>query len=110
MTVNLATERATVQLAPEVPGLQALRAAVAAAGYAIPEEITAGPETQERERAERAAEDRRLRVKFLVGAVLSVPVLLGSMHELFPWTPAWLRDRWLLWALTTPVQFRPAGS
>jgi Cu+-exporting ATPase len=40
-----------------------------------------------------------------VGAGLSVPVLIGSMHEFFPWAPGWLANPWLLWALTTPVQF-----
>ena len=102
---NLATERATVWLGREAADLPALREAVAAAGYRVPDEIAAAPDTADRQRAERAAEDRRLRVKVLVGAILSVPVLLGSMHELFPWAPAALRNPWLLLALTTPVQF-----
>ena len=102
---NLATERATVWLGGENPDLPALREAVAAAGYRVPDEIAAAPDTVDRERAERAAEDRRLRLKVLVGAALSVPVLLGSMHELFPWAPAALRNPWLLLVLTTPVQF-----
>ncbi len=103
--VNLATERATVWLDPARAGIDALRAAVDAAGYTVPEEIAATPEAQDRERAERAREDRRLRVRFLVGAALSVPVLLGSMHTVFPWAPAVLREPWVLFALTTPVQF-----
>ena len=45
-----------------------------------------------------------------MGAVLSVPVLIGSMHEVFPWAPAWLANPWLLWALTTPVQFWVGGQ
>jgi Cu+-exporting ATPase len=102
---NLATERATVWMGGAAPELPALRAAVAAAGYRVPEEITATPAAAARDRAEGAAEDRRLRRKVLVGAVLSVPVLLGSMHELFPWAPATLRNPWLLLVLTTPVQF-----
>jgi P-type Cu+ transporter len=104
-TVNLATERATVEVAPDGPGIDALRRAVAATGYTVPAQIAATSEARDREQAERRQENRRLRLKFLVGAVLSVPVLLGSMHELFPWAPPALRDPWLLWALTTPVQF-----
>src|SRR5678816_1717726 len=42
--------------------------------------------------------------------VLSLPVLLGGMPDLFPWTPAWLRSPWLLWLLTTPVQFWVGGQ
>src|SRR3990172_6788870 len=116
--VNLATERATVRLGAGGaaagcagrggaggPSLEALRGAVAAAGYAVPVDIAATPETADREQAERARENRRLRLKFVAGAALSLPVLLGSMHEVFPWAPHWLRNPFLLWALTTPVQF-----
>jgi Cu+-exporting ATPase len=108
--VNLATERATVRLgAPgsslEAPPLEQLRRAVAAAGYTVPADIAATPEAADREQAERARENRRLLRKLVVGAALSVPVLIGSMHEVFTWAPHWLRDPFLLWALTTPVQF-----
>jgi P-type Cu+ transporter len=109
-TANLATERATVEIGPGPSPLPALRAAVAAAGYRIPEDIAVTPESRGREQAERAADTRRLFMKLAVGAILSVPVLLGSMPELFPWAPAWLGDRWLLWALTTPVQFWVGGQ
>ncbi len=102
---NLATERATVWVSPGGADLPALREAVAAAGYRVPEEVAATPDAVDRERAARAIEDRRLRIKLVVGAALSVPVLLGSMPELFPWAPTALRNPWLLLALTTPVQF-----
>ncbi len=103
--VNLATERATVELGSDAPSLQDLRRAVAAAGYTVPVEIAATPDAEDREQALRRRENRLLQVKVLAGAVLSVPVLVGSMHEVFPWAPDWLRNPWLLWALTTPVQF-----
>jgi Cu+-exporting ATPase len=108
--VNLATERATVELASDGPALADLRRVVAAAGYTVPEEIAATPEAEDREQRLRRQENRLLRLKFLAGAVLSVPVLLGSMHEVFPWVPHWLRSPWLLWALTTPVQFWVGGQ
>src|SRR5437867_3655593 len=104
--VNLATERATVWVDPGAPGgLPAMRQAVEGVGYTIPAEITRTEESDKSDREARAAEDRRLRLKMCVGAALSVPVLIGSMHEFFPWAPGWLADPWLLWALTTPVQF-----
>src|SRR3990172_1762315 len=71
--VNLATERATVRLGAGGPSLEALRRAVAAAGYAVPVDIAATPETADREQAERARENRRLRLKFVAGAALSLP-------------------------------------
>ena len=109
-SVNLATERARVELGGKPAGLAELRAAVAAAGYAIPEEIAVTPESRERDQADRARDLARLRRKLVVGAVLSLPVLLGGMPELFPWTPEWLRDPRLLWLLTTPVQFWVGGQ
>ena len=104
--VNLATERATVWVDPGAPGgLPTMRQAVEGVGYTIPAEIARTEESDKSDREARAAEDRRLRLKMGVGAVLSVPVLIGSMHEFFPWAPGWLANPWLLWALTTPVQF-----
>jgi Cu+-exporting ATPase len=104
--VNLATERAVVEVADDGPSLlPELRQAVAAVGYTVPLEIAATPEAEDRERAERRRENRLLQARFLVGAALSIPVLLGSMHDVFTWAPWWLRDPRLLWLLTTPVQF-----
>src|SRR5882724_2727423 len=109
-SVNLATERATVWLGPDSPGLPAMRQAVEGVGYTVQAEAAGTEESDESDRKARAAEDRSLRVKALVGAALSVPVLLGSMHEIFWWAPAWLANPWLLWALTTPVQFWVGGQ
>jgi Cu+-exporting ATPase len=103
--VNLATERATVWVHPGSAGLPAMRQAVEGVGYTVPTEIVRTVESDRSDRAARAAEDRRLRLKVCVGAALSLPVLIGSMHEIFWWAPAWLANPWLLWALTTPVQF-----
>jgi P-type Cu+ transporter len=104
-SVNLATERATVSFDPAAADLGALKAAVAKAGYELVEPAPDGPPALDRERAEREREQRAMRRRFLVGAVLTVPVVIGSMVELFPWAPAWLRDPWMLLVLTTPVQF-----
>ncbi len=103
-SVNLATERATIAFDPARADLTALQTAVAEAGYELAE-ATAGPDALDRERAERDREQRAMRRRVLVGAALSAPVLIGSMTELFPWAPSWLRDPWVLLALATPVQF-----
>ncbi|HZF03988.1 MAG TPA: heavy metal translocating P-type ATPase [Patescibacteria group bacterium] len=106
--VNLATERATVEWDPARADAPALASAVAAAGYELaeaPPTAAPGAATEDREQAARAAEQRRLRARVLVGAALSVPIVLGSMTEIFPWAPAWLRDPWTLLILATPVQF-----
>ena len=104
--VNLATERARIAYDPARADLARLRAAVEAAGYALGDLPAAdGDDAPDRERAARAAEQRQLRSRVLVGAALSAPVVIGSMPDLFPWAPAWLRDPRVLLALTTPVQF-----
>ena len=110
-TVNLATERATIEHDPGRASVDDLRQAVAAAGYELAEPpAPSDGEPDDRERAERAREQRVLRRRFLVGAALSAPIVLGSMPELFPWAPAALRDPWVLLLLTTPVQFWVGAS
>jgi Cu+-exporting ATPase len=103
--VNLATQRATVWVRADAADLSVLTKAVEGAGYRVPGEKASPAEAPESERAAQAADDRRLAFKALVGATLSIPVLIGGMPEAFRWAPAWLSSPWLLWALTTPVQF-----
>ena len=109
--VNLATERATVAFDPALADIGALQAAVAAVGY----ELAAAPappggEAEDRERAAREGEQQLLRRAVIVGAVLSAPLLVGGMPDLFPWAPAWLRNPWLHLVLATPVQFWVGAS
>jgi P-type Cu+ transporter len=105
--VNLATEQASVAFDPVRADFAALQAAVEAAGYelAAPRSPEAGATAGDGDDAERAREERRTRIAFLAGAVLSVPILLGGMSELFPWAPVWLQHPWTLLMLATPVQF-----
>ncbi len=110
-SVNLATERATVAFDPAAVDIGALQAAVAAAGYELAAApIPRGGEAEDRERADREREQRRLGVRVLVGALLSAPLLVGGMPGIFPWAPAWLRDPWLQLLLATPVQFWVGAS
>ncbi len=106
-TVNLATERATVSFDPSRTDLTALQQAVTRAGYELVAPplagAPAGAPADEATTHER--EQRRLRAKFVVGALLSAPVMIGSMPAVFPWAPGWLREPGLLLALTTPVMF-----
>jgi len=107
-SVNLATERAGVEWDPARADAHALAKAVAAAGYELAETSPSpvpGAAATDREQAERGVEQRRLRARVVLGAALSVPIVLGSMTEIFPWAPAWLRDPWTLLLLATPVQF-----
>ncbi|MGH7409455.1 MAG: heavy metal translocating P-type ATPase, partial [Candidatus Methylomirabilis sp.] len=102
--VNFAAERATVTYVASVAQPADFRKAIEAAGYQVPD-LSEQPATADRERAAREAEIGLLRTKLLVGAVLSLPVLVGSFPNWFPWAPAVLSNPFLLLLLTTPVQF-----
>ncbi len=101
-SVNLATEKATVDYRPGVIAPADVRRAIEGLGYSVREDATADAgKLEDREKTIRAAATRRLLVKTVVSALLSVPILLGSFHGLLPWhVPAVI-----LWLLATPVQF-----
>jgi Cu+-exporting ATPase len=105
-SVNLATEHAAIAFDPARVDIGALRAAVGAAGYELGEAppATGAGDSKDRERQAREAEQRAMRSKFLVGAALSVPLVVGGMPDVFTFAPAWLRDPWTLLLLATPVQ------
>ena len=102
--VNLATNAATVNFVPATVSLADLRRAIREAGYE-PLEMAEGASLADHEKAAREREIRTLRRKLTVGMVLTVPILLGSMHHWFPWAPTVLRSFGVLLLLTTPVQF-----
>jgi Cu+-exporting ATPase len=104
-SVNLATEQATVSFDPARTSVDALQAAVAAAGYELAEPRTGAGPVDDAEQSAREAEQRSQRTRLIVGAVLSAPVLVGGMAHLLPWVPAVLQNPWVLLVLTTPVQF-----
>src|SRR5262249_26701391 len=76
--VNLATERATVELVNAGPLLAELRRVVAAAGYTVPE-VIGSPDAEGRERALRSREERLLQLKLLAGAVFSLRGVVARM-------------------------------
>ena len=112
--VNLATEKATVTYVPgqathddlvkavEAAGYQVVKPAAPAAGEA-PESAEAAADAAE---AARAAAYRRLKLKVVVGFVLSSIIFVGTMQpEWFPFLPSWLHNGYLLWGLASIVQF-----
>jgi len=106
-SVNLATEQARVAFDPARTDFGALQHAVTAAGYELAPPRTAETADDEGLRAEEA---RAMRRKVIAGIVLSMPIVLGSMPEIFPWAPTALRNPWLLLLLATPVQFWVGAS
>jgi Cu+-exporting ATPase len=106
--VNLATERATVQLDPTRADFPALVHAVERAGYgalALSSDQKERAVVEDRERAARRAQLVSLRRRLIVAAVLGSLTMLVSMADLVisgiqhePWRA------YLMFALATPVQ------
>ncbi len=104
--VNFAAETAHVEYIPGVASPQDYMKAVRDAGYeAHLAEEDEGLDAVERQRREHEAHLRQLRIKIAIGALISIPVFFGSYPKLFPWVPDVLQNFYVLWALTTPVQF-----
>ncbi|MBZ0168000.1 MAG: heavy metal translocating P-type ATPase [Kofleriaceae bacterium] len=103
-SVNFATERASVAYLASVTHPADLRQSIEQAGYHVADEAAAAT-TPDQKQTIADAEIRLLRTKFLVGTALSLPVLVGSFPDWFPWAPAPLSDPYVLLVLTTPVQF-----
>jgi Cu+-exporting ATPase len=108
-SVNLASEQAQVAFPEGRVTVGDLRRAARAAGYDIPE-LAEGGDAADRERMARVREHARLRLKVVVGAVLSAPVLVGSFPGVVPWAPAVWTTPWVQLVLTLPVQFWVGGT
>jgi Cu+-exporting ATPase len=103
--VNLATAKATVVHSKEWGGEEALRQVVIDQGYAYLGIQDAGAEDPIQ--AEREREYKDLKRRFITGAVLSVPIFIGSMQHWFPFLMGIPRKPLLIltFLLTTPVVF-----
>jgi Cu+-exporting ATPase len=106
-TVNFALEQATVQYDPQHTHLQHLLKAIADAGYRAYPLEPIGSEASEREQTVQEAEQRQLFLKLMLGAGISVVLVVGSLPAMtglhLPGFPTWLHNAWVQLGLTTPV-------
>jgi len=107
--VSFATNAAAVEYTPAMATPADLRRAIREAGYE-PLEVEEGTSPTDHEKAARVREIRLLKRKLTAGAVLTVPVVLGSMHHWLTWVPPVFQNVWILTVLTTPVQFWVGGQ
>ncbi|MBA4066753.1 MAG: copper-translocating P-type ATPase [Isosphaera sp.] len=109
--VNFATGRATVEYDPAATAPAALRDVVRGAGYdaVLPQKGDYAGGSVSTEEAAREADYRRTRLRFVVAAVLTVPVAVLAMagHLVPSLAPAldFPGRAWVELALTTPVLF-----
>ncbi len=109
--VNFGAEQATVKYNPQKTNLEKIQQAVEEAGYSAyslqEQEMITGED--DAEKAARKAESRDLLFKVVVGGVISIILIVGSLPMMtglhLPWIPAWLHNSWFQLILTAPVQF-----
>ncbi|MHC4251086.1 MAG: heavy metal translocating P-type ATPase, partial [Planctomycetota bacterium] len=105
-SVNLATEKATVEFISGVVAISGIAAAIEGAGYGAIEPSEG--DLEDTERAAREAEARRQTRKFIVGLIFALPLFVISMGRDMSMLGAWsqaLWVNWLMFALAVPVQF-----
>ncbi|MEH2256312.1 heavy metal translocating P-type ATPase [Nostoc sp.] len=113
--VNFGAEQATIKYDRSLTNLEKIQAAIAAAGYSsdsLQEELLS--EEDDAEKASRQALQRQLSLKVVVGGVISIFLVLGSLPMMtglnLPLIPSFLQNPWIQLVLTTPVVFWCGGS
>jgi Cu+-exporting ATPase len=106
VSVNYATERATVRVEASAAGIDELAAAVERVGYGVVRADELGLDDAEAE-ARHAELDKQTRL-FWTGVLFAGPLFALSMASDFSWLGTWAQAPWVNWlmfALATPVQF-----
>ncbi|MBI5574963.1 MAG: copper-translocating P-type ATPase [Deltaproteobacteria bacterium] len=106
--VNLATNSATVEVLPGAADREAMRAAVADAGYSVPV-IEEGEDPLARQERMQREEERSLLTRLRIGVALGVPLFLLAQWEMLagpgrmPFSP--FASAMIQLLLVTPIQF-----
>ena len=109
--VNFGAEQATVKYNPRQTNIKDIQDTVEEAGYSASylqeQEMITGED--DAEKATRQAESRDLILKIIVGGVISIMLIIGSLPMMtrleLSFIPPWLHNPWLQMILTAPVQF-----
>ena len=109
--VNFGAEQAAVKYNPRQTSIREIQGAVETAGYSAyslqEQEMVTGED--DAEKAARQAESRDLIRKIIVGGIISIILIIGSLPMMtgleLSFIPGWLHNPWLQLILTAPVQF-----
>jgi Cu+-exporting ATPase len=101
---NVALGKTMVEYIPSETSLEEIKGKIESAGYKVLD-MDVQEERKDSERYIREKEYKKLKVKFISGLILGILVFLGSNSSWFPWVPDFLKNFFVLWALTSPVQF-----
>lgn len=110
-SVNFGAEQAAIQYNPRRTSIQDIQDAVEEAGYSSyslqEQEMITGED--DGEKAIQIAESQDLLRKVVVGGIISLILVVGSLPMMtglqIPFIPVWLHNPWLQLILTIPVQF-----
>ena len=104
--VNLATERVTISILPDV-AVRELRSSVEASGYELAREIDQAALLEDTEAEERAEEERGLRIRMIFALTVGVTLIVLSQSSRIPFLdevrPGAINI--ISWLLATPVLF-----
>ena len=107
--VNFAMEQATVEYNPQQTNLDTIQQAVADAGYTALAILETDAEEEDAEKTARESEQKDLKRKVVLGAIISIILVVGSLPAMLglhlPLIPAWLHNSWVQLGLSTPVLF-----
>ena len=103
--IDFSNQRAKVVFAPKKLSAPDIFKVITDAGYKPIEEEGEAEEILDKEKIEREKQLKIVKRKLIIGGVLSVFIFFGSFPEWFPFIPSMLTNNWILFALTTPVQF-----
>ncbi|MFN2187707.1 MAG: heavy metal translocating P-type ATPase [Candidatus Promineifilaceae bacterium] len=107
VSVNYASEKASVTYIVGVTSRAELASVVRRAGYDVVE-VTGGEDLYDAEAEARANEIRHQERRLIVGIIFTAPLLILSMARDFGLLGAWSHANWVNWLfliLATPVQF-----
>lgn len=108
-SVNFATETAMVQYNPAITSVAEMKRAIKEIGYAAEEKLE-GEAALDRERAAREREIKFQKKNLIISWSLGMLIMLGTFRDywiLSSFVPAFLSNKYVLFALTTPVVFGP---
>lgn len=92
VSVNFATEKATVTYEPDIISIAGIKQTISQAGYQVLESESSKAADEDRQRKEKKI--RALWRKFYIAAFFSIPLLYLAMGPMFPWFK-WPIPQWL---------------
>src|SRR3990167_9505016 len=111
-SVNFASESVLIEFDEKIISPSNLAKIVNETGYHLEinsqtekEKPAMGSHEHNHAEMEREGQIKEMKRKLIIGGILSVFIFLGSFPEWFSFVPKILNNNWILFILTTPVQF-----